>query len=208
VEKPRKPNKLPKAITVIGLESLCEALRADYREKHEKRQVQKGEMLWRIPLFWFGLYTGMRRSELARMRWEHIDFERHLIYIFKQKNNKEQTIPLSKQARAVLSDSPYVRRGEPRDFVFRSPGFTRKSRSARNFGERASAAFRKAREKAGLPDTISFHSLRHGTATALAEAGKSAAVIKEVMRHADISTSLRYVHLANEYLKREVEGVF
>jgi hypothetical protein len=33
-------------------------------------------------------------------------------------------------------------------------------------------------------------------------------VIKEAARHADIQTSMRYVHMANEALKAEIEGPF
>lgn len=208
VSKPKKPDNLPKAITPEQLESLCESLREDYSRKRSKRWIKQGQMVWRIPLFWFALYTGMRRSELARLRWKHIDFDRNVIYIYEQKNGKEQTIPLGKKARQVLLGSEHLRDGEPDDFVFRSPDFEGKDRSARNFGERASEAFRKARRRAGLPEALSFHSLRHGTATALAEAGKSATTIKEVMRHADIQTSLRYVHMANEHLRSEMNDVF
>ena len=147
----------------------------------------------------------MRISELARLRWRDIDRSQRLIYIRKQKNGREQTIPLNGQARSVLDD---VRDGADDDFVFRSPSFEKTSRSARRFSERASKVFREARREARLPDSISLHSLRHGFCTALAEAGKSAVVIKEAARHADIQTSMQYVHMANEQLKNELDDVF
>ncbi len=95
-----------------------------------------------------------------------------------------------------------------KEYVFRSPSFEGGKRNPKWFRENVSSAFRKAREKAGLRDELSFHSLRHGFCTMLAEAGKSAVVIKEAARHADISTSMRYVHMANEQLKSEVEDAF
>jgi integrase len=205
VEKPSASDKLPKAISAGELEALCDALRADYETKREKNWIREGQMVWRIPLFWFAFYTGMRRSELARLRWEHIDFERGLIFIYEQKNGREQTIPLHDKARDVLEG---LERGAGDDYVFTSPTFDSKERSERNFGERASEAFREARKAAELRDGLSFHSLRHGTATALAEAGKSATVIKEYMRHSEFETSMRYIHLANEHLKNEVAGAF
>ena len=64
------------------------------------------------------------------------------------------------------------------------------------------------RRKTGLPEKLSFHSLRHGFCTALAEAGKSAAVIKEAARHADVQTSMQYVRMANEKLKGEIQEAF
>jgi integrase len=221
VTKPQKPDKFPKAITPGELERLCTALRRDYRRKREKNWIREGEIVWRLPLFWFAYYTGMRGAELARLRWKHIDADRRLIYIREQKNRKEQTIPLNAKARAVLrevgrEDVPEAGEEANRDaYVFTSPGFDRDTRSARNFRERAAETFRKGRTLTAeaddletVPQHLSFHSLRHGFCTALAEAGKSAAVIKEAARHADIQTSMRYVHMANETLKTEVEDAF
>jgi integrase len=214
VTKPQKPDKFPKAVTPEELKRLCTALRRDYERKRKKSWVQEGEIIWRLPLFWFAFYTGMRGGELARLRWKHLDFDRRLIYIHKQKNQKEQTIPLNAKARAVLRDlEPET--AEKDDYVFTSPHFEADSRSARNFRERAAETFRKGRKLTekddkveAIPQHLSFHSLRHGFCTALAAAGKSAAVIKEAARHADIQTSMRYVHMANETLKTEIEDAF
>jgi site-specific recombinase XerD len=205
IQPPKQPNKLPKAITEDELKQVCEAVREDYVAKREKGHVQEGGLIWRVPLFRFAFYTGMRGSEIARLRWNHIDFANGLIYIREQKNRKEQTIPLNSKAQAALED---VSRGEPDDYVFRSPSFESKDRNPKWFRENVSDAFRAARKDAGLRDELSFHSLRHGFCTKLAEAGKSAVVIKEAARHADISTSMRYVHMANEQLKAEVEDAF
>jgi integrase len=162
-------------------------------------------LVWKIPLFRFAFYTGMRGSEIARLRWNHIDFEKDLIYIREQKNRKEQTIPLNSKAHEVLET---VEQEDSEDYVFQSPSFEGKDRNPKWFRENVSDAFRKARRAAGLREGLSFHSLRHGFCTMLAEAGKSAVVIKEAARHADISTSMRYVHMANEQLKTAVEEAF
>jgi len=205
VDPPEKPQKLPNRLTQDDLRAICKALRRDYSEKLEAGHCRKGQLIWHIPLFRFAFFTGMRASELARLRWGDIDFRRDLIYIRQQKNGREQTIPLNPKAADVLSD---LAPGESDEFVFTSPSFEKASRSARRFCERASRVFRRAREKAELPERLTFHSLRHGFCTALAEAGKSAVVIKEAARHADIQTSMRYVHMANETLKSEIEDVF
>ena len=217
VTKPQKPAKFPKAITSAELVQLCTALRRDYRRKRKKGWVQEGEIIWRLPLFWFALYTGMRGGELARLRWRDADMDRRLIYIREQKNQKEQTIPLIAKAREVLQGLQAAEDEEARkgDYVFTSPHFEADTRSARNFRERAAETFRKGRrlteeddEVEAIPQHLSFHSLRHGFCTTLAAAGKSAAIIKEAARHADIQTSMRYVHMANETLKTEIDDAF
>ena len=205
VERPQPPQKLPKAITVDELQKLCDTLEADYKAKRKKNWIRKGQLIWRIPLFWFAFYTGMRGEELARLRWQDIDRTKRLIYIRKQKNNKEQTIPLNQKADEVLCG---IEEGRPNEYVFQSPGGDPEERKSRWFRENTSTAFREARKEAGLREELSFHSLRHGFCTALAEAGKSAVVIKEAARHADISTSMRYIHMANERLKAELDDVF
>lgn len=205
LEAPEKPDKLPKAITEEELEKVCEAVREDYEAKREKGHVQEGGLIWRVPLFQFALYTGMRGSEIARLRWGHLDFKNGLIYIREQKNRKEQTIPLISKAQDALGD---VEQGSREDYVFQSPSFEGQERNPKWFRENVSDAFRKARRDAGLREGLCFHSLRHGFCTMLAEAGRSAVVIKEAARHADISTSMRYVHMANEQLKAAVEDAF
>ena len=204
VTPPDKPQKLPKAITEEELEAICDAIRADYEEKRGKKPIREGELIWRIPMFWFSYYTGLRGSELARLRWEHIDFEKRLVYILKQKNKKEQTIPLNAKARAILEEVGPREEG----YVFVSPRDEGDERHIRYFRENASRAFREARNKAGVRKVVSMHSLRHGFCTRLAESGKSAFVIQQAARHADISTSAKYVHMANEHLKRELDEVF
>jgi integrase len=156
-------------------------------------------------MFWFAFYTGMRASELGRLRWDHIDFERGLIYIYQQKNKKEQTIPLIEKAREVLSG---LERGEPEEFVFTSPRQTGTERSIESFRDRVSRAFTRARRLAEIDRPITFHSLRHGFCTMLAQAGKPAYVIKAAARHSDIQTSMIYVNLSNKHLKSEMDDAF
>lgn len=205
VEPPQKPDKLPKALTEAELTSVCNAVRADYDDKRRRGIVQEGELIWRIPLFQFAYFTGMRPSELARLRWEHIDSEARRIYIYKQKNRKEQTIPLNKRAAAVLAS---VLQGEPDDYVFRPPYSAEKERGTRFFVERASRSFTKAKRDAGIRRQVSLYGTRHGFCTRIAEAGKSGVLIMEAARHSDVRTSMLYVHMANEHLKAELDDVF
>jgi len=205
VVSPPKPSVLPRSITRSQLQVLCESVWTDYKEKRSRNCILRGQLVWRIPLFWFAFYTGMRGEELARLRWRHIDFEKRLLYVLHQKNRNEQTIPLSGVAITVLEG---VEKGTAADYVFRSPGYNDRARNPLWFRQNVSRAFRRARTKAGLPDGLSFHSLRHGFCTALAEAGASAVVIKEADRPADVATTMRYAHMARPVLRKEINRVF
>src|SRR6266511_331291 len=49
-------------------------------------------------------------------------------------------------------------------------------------------------KEAGLPDDIHFHSLRHSCATLLLAQGVPMYVVKEILGHSQISTTMRYTH--------------
>ena len=57
-----------------------------------------------------------------------------------------------------------------------------------------SRAVARIAEAAGLPATITLHSLRHGVGSALADAGLSAMQVAIALGHASTRTSERYCH--------------
>ncbi|MDA0684835.1 MAG: tyrosine-type recombinase/integrase [Bacteroidetes bacterium] len=205
VEKPKKRQVIPKSISIEDLELMCQAMESDYLSKLQSNLVTKGEIVWRIPLFRFALFTGMRASELARLTWGDLDQDLRLVSIREQKNGHQQTIPLCSSAAELIR---HLEMGLANEFVFHSPRGHRTSRSPKRFAERASQVFRHYRRGVGLPEHLCFHSLRHGFCTALANAGKSSYIIKAAARHKDITTSLRYVHVSNRKLLSELDDVF
>ena len=59
------------------------------------------------------LYTGMRRGEMFKLKWEDVDFKRGFILIRDPKGGPNQQIPLSDAAKTLLksrprSESPFV----------------------------------------------------------------------------------------------------
>lgn len=59
----------------------------------------------------------------------------------------------------------------------------------------------------GFPD-LHCHSFRHGCGTAYAKAGATASVIQKVLGHANMNTSMRYIHLAEEDVFKVGKEVF
>ena len=65
-----------------------------------------------------------------------------------------------------------------------------------NFRNRA---FKRMVAKAGLPDTITFHSLRHTHATQLLAAGVDAKTVSKRLGHSSVAFTLQtYVHVVEE----------
>ena len=206
VEKPKTGDKLPKALRPNELRSICREAVKDYRKKRLNGSCRRREIVWIVPAVRFAYMTGLRGSELARVRWRHVDLEREQLTIYEQKNGDESTIPLIESAREILRR---LYDGEDGDtFVFRSPGCDPEERSARRFREHASRKFAEWRDKAGVRSELTLHSTRHGFATRLAENGASAMAIKSALRHSALSTSMKYIHMAGERLQSEVESAF
>jgi integrase len=206
VEKPKTGDKLPKALRPDELRSICREAVKDYRQKRHSGQCRPREIVWIVPAIRFAYMTGLRGSELARVRWSHVDLEREQLTIYRQKNGDESTVPLIEPARKLLRR---LYDGEDGDtFVFRSPGCDPEERSARRFREHVGRKFAEWRDEAGVRSELTLHSTRHGFATRLAENGASAVAIKTALRHSALSTSMKYIHMAGKQLQSEVEAAF
>lgn len=137
------------------------------------------------------LFTGMRRGELFKLKWENIDTKNNLIHLEKPKGGKSQIIPLSEAAKGVLNnciktDSDYVfpgRNGEKRIDI-----------------KKAVNAIKK---KAELPrDFRALHGLRHVYASMLASSGQvDIYTLQKLLTHKSGLMTQRYAHLRDQRLK-------
>jgi integrase len=136
------------------------------------------------------LYTGMRRGEMFKLKWNDIDFQRGFIAIKNPKGGKSQKIPLNEQALQVLENHPrtseniFVRRdGKP---------FT-------DIRQRVNLI----KQTAGIPDDFrALHGLRHSFASMLASSGKvDLYTIQKLLTHKSPVMTQRYAHLRDEALK-------
>ena len=121
----------------------------------EERDVQVANLV-RLALF-----TGMRRGELFRLKWEDIDFQRGFIKLRDPKSGGDQSIPLNDKAGEILRSHPRVES----PYVF--PG--------RNGGQRTDCKrpLIRIKKRAGLPkDFRILHGLRHVYASMLASSGR------------------------------------
>ena len=91
VQMPRVDNQVTEFLTDEELSRLLEVL--DNWPFRESAAFVK-----------FAIYTGVRRGELFKLQWEHIDFDRALVRLVDPKGTKTVTIPVSKQALDVLSE--------------------------------------------------------------------------------------------------------
>jgi integrase len=139
----------------------------------------------------FSLTTGLRASNVRCLTWDEVDFGRELLTIApsKFKNGEVFTAPINSQAMAVLRRQI---RHISHNYVFTYNG--------KPLSVIPKKTFKAACSRAGI-ENFRWHDLRHTFATWLALAGVQSHVIKELMGHKDIKTTMQYMHVAKEYLR-------
>jgi integrase len=148
-------------------------------------------------IFRMALFTGMRRSEILRLSWDAVDFDRGFISIRDPKGGKDQAIPMNAAARAVLENHP---RDKESPWVF--PG-----RFAGQHKHDAWKSIDRIRKAAQLP--VGFrplHGLRHTFASMLASSGAvDLYTLQKLLTHKSPLMTQRYAHLRDDVLRRGSE---
>jgi integrase len=144
------------------------------------------------PIMKMALFTGMRRGELFKLKWEDIDFERGFIQIKDPKGGPDQKIPLNDAARNLLADHP------PLESPYVFPGRGGNQRTDIN------KAVNEIKKDAALPkDFRPLHGLRHVYASMLASSGQvDMYTLQKLLTHKDPKMTQRYAHLRDDALKR------
>jgi site-specific recombinase XerD len=151
------------------------------------------------------LDVGLRREECRTLRWCDFHAGGQTITIWKRKNNKPLTLPISDFAYGVLmdyheklgEDPKYVENHSRDDFVFKSrngiPAFIR-------------SAWYRLMKKTGLGKTgVHIHTMRHSAASDLLANGASLMHVKEILGHSDVSTTAIYGHLERNNLRDVIQ---
>jgi len=128
-------------------------------------------------------FCGLRASEVANLRPEHIDLKNKTIFVEKSKNLKNRYVVIHPKLMLEL-------RG------FEQLKVTRKS---------LYASIKRVGRKMHWP--ISPHSLRHSYATHLLEKGMSITEVQYLMGHSSINTTQVYLHTSLDKVKKHYEEV-
>lgn len=125
------------------------------------------------PLVRFTILTGLRLSEALAVRPEHVQGN---VLRARLKGTKLGRIPLTDEAVTI------IRQNDWSGLYFKS----------------VQRSFKRAALQCGWKD-VTFHTLRHTTASRLVQKGASLMQVKELLGHNSITTTQRYAHLAPDY---------
>jgi integrase len=137
------------------------------------------------------LFTGVRRGEMFRLQWPHVDWERGFILLVDPKGGKDQKVPLNDAARRTLEGMPRT------ESLYVFPG--------RDGGQRVDLrkSVNRIKRLAGLPkDFRPLHGHRHVFASNLASSGEvDLYTLQRLLTHKSPQMTQRYAHLRDEALK-------
>lgn len=190
LESPRIWRSLPNYLTREEVDRLLE--QPDLEKRHGLRDRAMLEVLYA---------TGLRVSELVRLRIDEINFEAGFVRTL-GKGSKERIVPLGDVAvqfvqRYLSGARPsFLRRRMAGPFLFVSQKGGAMSRQG--FWQMVI----KYGKRIGIEHKLSPHVLRHSFATHLLENGADLRAVQMMLGHADISTTQIYTHVTRERLKQ------
>ncbi len=167
-------------------------------EEQEKLQRKhNGEHAYLKPILIMALNTGMRKGEILNMTWDCVDFEKNEISALNTKNGKKNTIPMSSKLRQTLLEM--YKTQSHNKYVFTNPYTGTKYNDIKK-------CFKTVCRLANVKN-LRFHDLRHTGATRMVAAGVPLPVVKQILNHASIQTTMRYAHTMREQEITAVEAL-
>ena len=157
------------------------------------------------------LLTGARLGEATNLEWSHVNFGTATVALPATKGGVRRDQEVSRRALDVLAAQPR-RKGNP--FVFPSDPLTirRKADAERLKGPSPikksviENAWQRVRTAAGLDD-VHLHDLRHTVGTVASRHGANAFLIRDMLRHSDVSMTQKYVNRDSSPLRRLANAI-
>jgi integrase/recombinase XerD len=180
---PKKRHRIPAILSPEEVAQLIDAARTPYQ---------------RILLMM--LYaTGVRRTELARLKVSDIDSRRMVIHIQGGKGRRDRDVMLSPKLLEALRQYWCGLKRKPTTWLF--PNKRRQKNADAPIDNKVVwYACQQAAKRAGLKKAIHPHTLRHCFATHLLEAGADLRTIQILLGHHDLKETTIYLHVSERHL--------
>jgi site-specific recombinase XerD len=187
VALPKKRKKLP---AVLTLEEARRLLAVADQDANPVKGFRNRAVIATL------LFCGVRRSELLDLKLTDVDLQARWLKVQEGKGMKGRSIPLLEEPADAIGDWLEFRPQVDHDRLF--VGIAKHPLGIKGLY----GLFKRAAERAGvLHEGVTLHSLRHTFASLLLQQGCNLMSIKEMMGHADLSTTAQYLHLDAAHLQ-------
>lgn len=146
------------------------------------------------PIVITALNTGMRKSEILKLKWDNVDLKHGFILLDMTKNGERREIPINYTLRSVLQ---CITRRLNIPYVFFDP------KTGKPYGD-VKKSFHTALRRAKIKD-FRFHDIRHCFASHLVMAGVDITTVSRLLGHKSLKMTLRYAHLAPSHMVKAVD---
>lgn len=133
--------------------------------------------------------AGLRGQEVINLKISDVDFERMTIHIRQSKYKKDRIVPLS--TKMAIGLKKYLNAENPHTWLFNG-----KQAESKYSVRGLSWVMRENLKRTSINKDVNLHSLRHTYATHLLEEGLNIVTLKELLGHAEITTTMIYLHVA------------
>lgn len=137
-------------------------------------------------IFLFSCYTGLRYSDVKKLKWKDIGEDK--LYLKTEKSSKVISIPLTNKAKEHI---PERQRAEERVFDIVS-------------NQKANTHLKLIAMYAQIDKTITYHTSRHTFATISLSLGIPLKIIQSILGHSSIKTTEIYAKIIDEWKDKEM----
>ena len=192
----------------------------DLLEVEEFQRLQAGLRLRERILVWLDMTSGLRRGELAGLRWEDIRFAD--LTILAQRSVVDQVVgPVKTEASKrpipidpsiaedLLAWHRTAKYNRPEDYLFASDARLRGTRRGGQplwLSKVMQYHIQPAAKKAGITKRIAWHTFRRTYTTLLHANGEDVKVVQELLRHGSAKITLDVYAQAVTPAKRKAQG--
>lgn len=190
IRTPKLQKKLPKFLTVEEVERLLDIPNpADIIGARDKAIL---ELLYS---------AGLRTCELVGLNNDDVDLDRQTL-LTRGKGKKERVNPVGQFAVRAIRDYINLKHAHAARHLFDEKALFLNFRGQRLTTRSIRRMLAFYIGMAGLPATVSPHTLRHSFATHLLQRGADLRVVQELLGHENISTTQIYTHVTSAEMQR------
>ena len=149
-------------------------------KEEEKKLLEHANPIMKVIIV-TALHTGMRKSEIINLKWSDVFLDEGYLIALNTKNGRSRELIITPKMKEGLSGLSKLS-----EYVFTSPVTKTKYADFKS-------TFSRTVKRAKIP-YITFHELRHTTASRLNELGVDLATIQEYLDHSDAKVTQKYIH--------------